>query len=71
MAVDERFDYYLVPVALDRLTEHVLASFKYYSQRSFEYLQLIYPDVNNRFPHEDGYDYDQEIRGVFPPQSIA
>ena len=71
IAFDERFDYYLVPVSLDRLTEYVLASFKFYGQRPFKYLQLIYPDVENRFPNEDGYDYDQEIKGVFPPSSIA
>lgn len=65
-AIDERFDYYLVPVAVDRLSDYVLASYKFYGQMPFEYLQLIYPDAQNRFPGEVGYNYDQEIKGVFP-----
>lgn len=28
VAIDERFDYYLIPVAVDRLKEYVLASLK-------------------------------------------
>jgi hypothetical protein len=66
-AIDERFDYYLIPVAGDRLKEYVLASFKFYGQKPFDYLQLIYPDTDLLFPDQVGYDYDQEILGQFPP----
>ena len=62
---DERFDYYLIPVDLNRVREYVLATFKYYESDVFEYLQLIYPDAAGLFPHEDGYDYDQEILGDY------
>ncbi len=66
-AMDERFDYYLIPVEVDHLKPYVLASMKFYGDRPYEYLQLIYPDTENRFPHESGYDYDQEIFGTFKP----
>lgn len=70
-AVKERFDYYLVPVPLVRIQEYVLASIKYYGSNPFEYLQLIYPDTEMLFPDEEGYDYDQELFGVFPPDHRA
>jgi len=66
-AIGERFDYYLIPVSLQRLREHVLASLKYYGDRPFECVQLIYPDPMLLFPGEPGYNYDQEIFGEFPP----
>lgn len=64
-AIDERFDYYLINVDPDRLVEYALASFRFYGEDPFETLQLIYPDTEMRFPHEPGYDYDQEILGSF------
>ena len=70
-AIEERFDYFLIPVNLDRLAEYVLASIEYYENSPFEYVQLIYPDVALRFPGEPNYDYDQEILGAFPPPSVA
>lgn len=66
-AVKERFDYYLVPVPLKRIRDYVLATTKYYGKNEFEYLQLVYPDTEGLFPYEDGYDYDQELFGAFPP----
>lgn len=69
-AIDERFDYFLIPVALDRLENYVLASMKFYGDKPFDHLQLIYPDAELRFPNEAGYDYDQEIMGQFPPEPL-
>ena len=66
-ANDERFDYFLISVPTELLKDYVLATNRYYDGRAFEYLQLIYPDASLRFPHEAGYDYDQEIIGDFPP----
>jgi hypothetical protein len=68
-AKDERFDYYLIPVANDRIADRVLATRKYYGQRPYKYLQLVFPDTSMKFPHEKGYLYDQEIFGTFPPES--
>ena len=67
----ERFDYYLVPVPFVRIQDYVLATIKYYGSNPFEFLQLIYPDVEMLFPGEDGYDYDQELFGAFPPNQTA
>jgi hypothetical protein len=70
-AKQERFDYYLVRVPLVRIQEYVLATVKYYGKAPFEYLQLIYPDTELLFPDEEGYDYDQELFGKFPPKGRA
>jgi hypothetical protein len=70
-AEKERFDYYLVPVPLVRVQDYVLATIKYYGSAPFEILQLIYPDTELLFPGEDGYDYDQELFGAFPPDRKA
>jgi hypothetical protein len=43
----------------------------YYGSNPFEFLQLIYPDTELLFPDEKGYDYDQELFGVFPPERRA
>lgn len=64
---NERFDYYLVRVPLERIQEYVLATIKYYGRKPYQYLQLIYPDTEMLFPGDTGYDYDQELLGVFPP----
>jgi hypothetical protein len=69
-AKNERFDYYLVRVPLERIQEYVLATIKYYVRKPYQYLQLIYPDTELLFPGEVGYDYDQELFGVFPPVGI-
>lgn len=70
-AKKERFDYYLVRVPLKRIQDYVLATIKYYGKSPFEFLQLIYPDTDLLFPDEEGYDYDQELFGAFPPDEIA
>ncbi|MFQ3226767.1 MAG: hypothetical protein ACI8RW_000145 [Porticoccaceae bacterium] len=62
---DAPFDYYLIRVEDGKLDEYVLASIKYYEQAPFEYLQLVFPDTNLKFPHQSGYDYDQEIIGDY------
>ncbi len=65
-AQEERFDYYLINVSNERLSDYVLATIKYYGDSPYQYLQLVYPDTEMRFPHEPGYDYDQELLGEFP-----
>ena len=70
-AAKERFDYYLVPVPLVRIQDCVLATIKYYGSDAFEFLQLVYPDTELLFPGEEGYDYDQELFGAFPPDQRA
>ena len=70
-AAKERFDYYLVPVPLVRIQDYVLATIKYYGSDVFEFLQLVYPDTEQLFPGEEGYDYDQELFGAFPPNDRA
>ena len=70
-AEKERFDYYLVPVPLVRIQDYVLATIKYYGSDVFEFLQLVYPDTEQLFPGEEGYDYDQELFGAFPPNDRA
>ena len=66
-AIQERFDYYLIPVELDAVREYALASFEFYGDDSFDCLQLAYPDPDLHFPDEPGYNYDQVILGSFPP----
>ncbi len=65
------FDYYLIEVGEGKLDTYVLASIKYYKSEPFEYLQLIFPDINMKFPHEEGYDYDQEILGDYSAIEMA
>jgi hypothetical protein len=61
----ERFPVYFIESSNHRLLDFVLTSIKYYKDRDYKYLQLIYPDTNGKFPNEKGYDYDQEIFGDF------
>ena len=61
----EPFDFYLIPADTQVLKDHVLATMRYYDDKPFEYLQLIYPDTAMKFPHEEGYNYDQEILGDY------
>lgn len=60
----DRFPVYCIEVENEALKEYALTSFKYYQDADFKYLQLIFPDVEGRFPNEEGYEYDQEILGV-------
>jgi hypothetical protein len=62
---NDPFDYFLINVDLTMIRDYVLGSFKYYGSAKFEYLQLVFPDADLRFPHEAGYDYDQELLGDY------
>ncbi len=64
-SISEPFDYFLIDVEPFKLEEYVLASFKFYGSKPFKYFQIIFPDTHLRFPHEDGYNYDQEIFGEY------
>ena len=68
---NDPFDYYLIKIDLPAVREYVLASFKYYESAPFEYLQLVFPDTEMRFPHEPGYDYDQELLGDYSVSDTA
>jgi hypothetical protein len=43
----------------------VLSSIRHYEDKKYEYLQLVFPDLNGNFPNEPNYDYDQKIVGEF------
>ncbi len=61
----DRFPVVLIPLKSEDLVNHTLSSFKYYKNRPFSYIQLIFPDLNGLFPNEKSYNYDQEILGDF------
>jgi hypothetical protein len=61
----ETFPVYLIKVDNENLSEYVLTSIKFYGNRNYEYLQLVFPDLNGNFPNETNYDYDQKIIGKF------
>jgi hypothetical protein len=63
--LSDRFPVYLIKVNNKDLTEYVLTSIKFYENRNYEYLQLIFPDLNGNFPNEINYDYDQKIIAEF------
>ena len=65
------FDYYLIWVKEGKLDEYVLASIKFYDSAPFEYLQIVFPDTNMKFAHEEGYDYDQEMLGDYNTARMA
>lgn len=56
-----RFPVYFKNIKNELLSEYVLSSVKYYEGKEYEYLQLIFPDLNGHFPNEPDYDYDQKI----------
>ena len=62
-----RFPIYLIEVPTENLKDYALSSVRVYGQGAYRYVQLIYPDTQGYFPHESGYDYDQEILGNFAP----
>lgn len=64
----ERFPVYFIKVGNESLMEYVLSSIRHYGKKKYEYLQLIFPDLNGNFPSEPNYDYDQEIVGIFDPE---
>ncbi len=60
-----RFPVYLIQAPTDKLSEYVLSSIRFYKDRDYKYVQLIYPDTKYRFPNDIGYNYDQIIIGQF------
>jgi len=62
-SLSDRFPVRFISVKNSALVEHVLTSLKFYENRNYEYMQLIFPDLNGKFPNEVGYDYDQKILG--------
>lgn len=61
----DRFAVYFIEVANDKLVDYVLSSVRFYKDKDYKYLQMVYPDVEGYFPDEAGYDYDQVILGSF------
>jgi hypothetical protein len=59
----DRFPVFFIKVTNESLNEHTLSSIKYYENDEYEYLQLIFPDLNGHFPNEADYNYDQKIFG--------
>lgn len=59
----DRFPVYFIKVKIQDLTDYTLTSFKFYGDRDYEYIQLVFPDLNGRFPNERNYNYDQKIIG--------
>lgn len=58
-----RFLVYFIKVENKVLSEHTLSTIKYYDNDEYEYLQLIFPDLNGNFPNEPNYNYDQKVFG--------
>ena len=61
----DKFPVYLIEVPVKNLEEYVLSSIRIYGNEDYKYLQVIYPDTKGNFPNDEGYHYDQEIKGVF------
>ena len=59
----DRFDVYFITLNNSDIADYVLTSVKFYANCNYEYLQLIFPDLNGKFPNELGYNYDQKIFG--------
>ncbi|WP_343695992.1 DUF4262 domain-containing protein [Flavobacterium sp.] len=59
----DRFPIYFIKVNKIDLEDYVLTSIKFYKDRDYEYLQLVFPDLKGNFPNEPNYDYDQKIIG--------
>lgn len=59
----DRFPVYLIKVNNLNLENYILTSIKFYENRDYKYLQLVFPDLNGNFPHELNYNYDQQIIG--------
>ncbi|WP_412465658.1 DUF4262 domain-containing protein [Pedobacter sp. KLB.chiD] len=59
----DRFPVYIIPVKNEALNEKILSTFRLYENDYFESVQIIFPDLDGKFPEETGYDYDQEIFG--------
>ena len=62
----DRFPIYIISVKSRDLVEQFLSSFRFYEASHFDCVQIIFPDLEGRFPGENGYAYDQEIFGQLP-----
>lgn len=63
--LNDRFPIYLIEVTTNKLTDYALSSFRFYNDREFKYVQLVFPDTKGHFPNDKGYNYDQIIIGDF------
>ncbi|MFB9844852.1 DUF4262 domain-containing protein [Mucilaginibacter ginsenosidivorans] len=61
--LSDRFAVYFISLKNSAIAEYALTSVKFYENRNYEYLQLIFPDLNGKFPNEVGYNYDQKVLG--------
>lgn len=61
----DKFPVYFIKLNNKDLKEYVLTSIKFYEKRDYEYLQLVFPDLNGKFPNDNNYEYDQKIIGEF------
>jgi len=61
----DRFPIYFIKLDNNDLEDYVLTSIKFYENRNYKYLQLVFPDLNGNFPNEEKYDYDQKLIGNF------
>ncbi|MCP2027321.1 hypothetical protein L1276_002478 [Flavobacterium sp. HSC-32F16] len=61
----DTFPIYFIKVNNHDLAKYALTSIKFYENSYYEYLQLVFPDLNGNFPNESTYNYDQEIIGEF------
>ncbi|WP_431243395.1 DUF4262 domain-containing protein [Flavobacterium sp. P21] len=59
----DRFPIYFIKINKIDLKDYILTSIKFYKDRDYEYLQLVFPDLEGNFPNEANYDYDQKIIG--------
>ena len=62
-SLTDRFSVFFVEVENQNIKDYALSSVKYYENEDYKYLQLIFPDLNLKFPNEENYHYDQEIFG--------
>lgn len=63
--LSDRFAVYFISLKNSDVAEYALTSIKFYENRHYQYLQLVFPDLNGKFPNEIGYNYDQKVLGNF------
>ncbi len=61
----EYFEFQILFIEVDNknLEKYVYSSNRFYGEKKYKYLQLIYPDTKGLFPNESGYNYNQKIFG--------
>ena len=59
------FEFQILFIEVDNksLEKYVYSCNRFYGEKEYKYLQLIYPDTKGLFPNESGYNYYQEIFG--------